>query len=116
MFDLDRYEERAAIAEFCGGMGRFDAETMAAKEQGAARWQAVKFAKEAQHAQRVGIAGGHGDQADQMARGSHALHLPGMQSASEEEARSMPEREQGSRRNLGALPSLRGEHGAEVQR
>lgn len=116
MLDLDQYEERAAIAEFDGGMTRFDAETMAAKEQGVARWQAVQIAKEAAHAQRVGIAGGNGHQADTLARGSHALHLPGVQPAPEEEARSMPERQQDAGRDRGALSPLRGGHGSEVQR
>ncbi|TWI32758.1 hypothetical protein [Paracoccus sulfuroxidans] len=116
MLDLGQYEERAAIAEFDGGMTRFDAETMAAKEQGMARWQAVQIAKEAAHAQRVGIAGGHGHQADALARGSHALHLPGVQPASEEKARSMPERQQNTGRDRSTLPSLRGGHGSEVQR
>ena len=48
--DVDQFEERAAICEFDGGMSRFDAETAAAQEQWLARWQAVKFAKEARDA------------------------------------------------------------------
>lgn len=40
-FDRDRFEERAAIMEYDGGMGRFKAETMAAKEQGMERWQVI---------------------------------------------------------------------------
>lgn len=49
-FYLDQFEERAAICEFDGGMSRFEAESAAAQEQGFARWQAVKFVKEARDA------------------------------------------------------------------
>ena len=41
MFDLDEFEERAAICEYDGGMTRFAAETQAASEQGIARWEAM---------------------------------------------------------------------------
>lgn len=37
MIDLDAFEERAAIMEFCGGMTRFQAETRAAQAQGKRR-------------------------------------------------------------------------------
>ena len=40
-FDLDEFEERAAIMEFDGGLTRFKAETEAAKRQGLTRWQAM---------------------------------------------------------------------------
>lgn len=46
MFDRDAFEERAAIAEFDGGLSRFEAETLAAKAQGLTRWQALKLVKE----------------------------------------------------------------------
>ncbi len=55
MIDLDAYEERAAIIEFDGGLSRFQAETLAAKEQGAARHEVIAYAngqrdtKQAQH-------------------------------------------------------------------
>ena len=39
--DRDRFEERAAIMEFEGDMSRFRAETNAAAEQGATRWEAL---------------------------------------------------------------------------
>ncbi|SMO69659.1 hypothetical protein [Paracoccus laeviglucosivorans] len=45
MLDIDQFEERAAICEFDGGMSRFAAETAAAREQGLARWEALKFVK-----------------------------------------------------------------------
>jgi hypothetical protein len=37
--DLDRFEERAAIMEFDGGLSRFQAETLAAQAQGFERWE-----------------------------------------------------------------------------
>lgn len=43
MFDLDAWEERAAIMEFCGGMSRFRAETAAAAAQGVTRHEAIRF-------------------------------------------------------------------------
>jgi hypothetical protein len=46
MFCADRFEERAAIMEFCGGMSQFEAETLAAKTQGVTRWQALAMVKE----------------------------------------------------------------------
>ena len=39
--DLDAFEERAAIAEFDGGLSRFQAETLAAQAQGFERWEAI---------------------------------------------------------------------------
>lgn len=47
MFCPDRFEERAAIIEYCGGMSRFWAETLAAKAQGVSRWKALQLVKEA---------------------------------------------------------------------
>lgn len=37
--NIDQFQERAAIMEFCGGMDRFRAETAAAREQGYQRWE-----------------------------------------------------------------------------
>ena len=113
MLDLDQFEERAAICEFDGGMTRFAAETAAAKEQGVARWQAMQ---EVRNAQRVGIAGGSADQADGVARQRDANDMPGLQRASEEKARSVPEREPEAGRDRGELLSLRVRGGQEVQR
>jgi hypothetical protein len=47
MFCPDRFEERAAIMEFCGGMSRFQAETLAARAEGVSRWKALRLVKEA---------------------------------------------------------------------
>ena len=91
-FDVDQFEERAAIAEFDGGATRFAAETMAAQEQGVARWQALKLAKEARDAQRDGHSAGGGHSAAPVAREQRPVDLPGMQPAPEEKNRSMPER------------------------
>lgn len=41
MIDLDAFEERAAIMEFEGGLGRFRAETLAAQAQGYQRREAM---------------------------------------------------------------------------
>lgn len=40
-FDKDRFEERAAIMEYDGGLTRFRAETEAATAQGVERWVAI---------------------------------------------------------------------------
>lgn len=39
--DVEQFEERAAIAEYDGGLDRFEAETLAAGEQGKTRWEAI---------------------------------------------------------------------------
>ena len=106
-FDVDQFEERAAIAEFDGGATRFAAETMAAQEQGLARWQAVKFAKEARDAQRDGHSAGGGYSSAPVAREQRPVDLPGMQPASEEENRPMPERDAQGGRDRMVLPALR---------
>jgi type VI protein secretion system component VasF len=43
MFDLDAFEERAAIMEFDGGLSRFRAETAAAQAQGVSRHEAIRI-------------------------------------------------------------------------
>lgn len=43
-FDRDQFEERSAIAEYDGGLSRFDAETLAAREQGFERWEVMNGA------------------------------------------------------------------------
>lgn len=45
MIDLDKYEERAAIMQFDGGLTQFAAETAAAKEQGHTRYEVIHHAK-----------------------------------------------------------------------
>lgn len=42
-FDLDTWEERAAIMEFDGGMSRFRSETLAAEAQGVSRYEAIRI-------------------------------------------------------------------------
>ena len=41
MMNLDAFTERAAIMEYEGGVDRFKAETLAAREQGLERWEAI---------------------------------------------------------------------------
>jgi len=48
VIDVDQFEERAAILEYCDGMSRFEAETEAAKRQGVKRWEALKECKRQQ--------------------------------------------------------------------
>ena len=112
--DVDKFEERAAICEFDGGMSRFDAETAAAQEQGLARWQAVKLAKEARDAQRNGHSAGGGHSAAPVAREQRPVGLPGMQPASEEKNGSVPERDANVGRDRMALLSLWNERRASV--
>lgn len=54
-FDIDAFEERAAIIEFDGGVSRFEAETLAAMAQGATRWQALEAIKCAAQAKSLPI-------------------------------------------------------------
>lgn len=39
--EIDDFEERAAILEFCSRMSRFEAETKAAIMQGKKRWELI---------------------------------------------------------------------------
>lgn len=79
MFSADSFEERAAIMEFCGGMSRFQAETMAAKAQGVSRWEALQLVKEAfgEDGARNSIQGKDNDQT--MAGKQCSSDLPTMQ-------------------------------------
>ena len=63
--DRDVFEERAAIAKFEGAMNRFAAETLAASEQGLARWQALR---EIRRAELIGTAEGCRDRGRAVAR------------------------------------------------
>lgn len=92
MLDVDQFEERAAICQYEGRMSGFDAETAAANEQGFARWQAMKFVKEAANAERDRHPAGGGDTGSALAREFGTIDLPGVQSQPEEENRSMSER------------------------
>lgn len=99
MFDRDAFEERAAIAEFDGGLSRFEAETLAAKAQGLTRWQALEAIKN-EDGKRNPASGGHHGSAH-VRHGSD--HLPGVQRAAAEQERSMP---------VGVVPS--GRRGVEL--
>lgn len=46
--DVDIFQERAAILEYCEGMTRFEAETEAARRQGLKRWEALRLCREQQ--------------------------------------------------------------------
>lgn len=90
-FDIDAFEERAAIREFCGGATRFEAETKAAQDQGVARWQALQFVKEASNANGSGHSFGGGHPAAEMAGQRGTDDLPAMQRRSDKEDRPLPE-------------------------
>ena len=112
-FDVDAWAERSAIMQFDGGMTRFAAETAAAKAQGLARWQAIK---EAENAERGGIAGGHGHSPDAVDRGRNANDLPRVQRQPEEENGPLPERQPEAGRDRGEMLALRLGGRPEVQR
>ena len=105
-FDIDQFEERASICEFCAGMSRFDAETIAAQAQGVARWQALKFVKEATDENGRGSAGGYGHQAHALDGQRDALPVSRVQPGAEEKDGSMLERQPQAGRDRGALLAL----------
>lgn len=82
-FDLDAWQERAAIMEFDGGMSRFEAETLAAKAQGLTRREAINVWKRAKAARDIRAAGTR----------NAADHMPRVQPAPAQEERSLPERD-----------------------
>lgn len=88
MFDLDQFNERAAIMEFDGGLTRFAAETAAAAAQGLSRWQAMEAQK---HANSIGHSGAARDHRPADA-GHAAHHMPGVQRGAEEQKGSVSER------------------------
>ncbi len=75
-FDLDAFEERAAIIEYDGGLTRFRAETLAAQAQGVARHDAIRI-RNSQAARDLGS----------QAKRDGSNDLPGVQPAPEEKAR-----------------------------
>lgn len=79
MFDLDAWEERSAIMEFCGGLSRFRAETAAAAAQGVSRYEAIRIRNSQQ-------ARDNGQEAGRNATDA----MPGVQPRSPKENRSMP--------------------------
>lgn len=113
-FDIDAFEERAAIVEFDGGKTRFEAETLAAQMQGVARWQALQFVKEATDANGRGLTGGNGHPAHALDGQRNALPLPGMQPRTQEENRPMPKCVAQAGRDRGALLALRAQRGEAV--
>jgi len=103
MLDVDQFEERAALVEFGGGLSRFEAETLAAEEQGYNRWEAMNEIRKRNSGQaRHTAAPGH----------RNATHdMPGVQPAPAQENRPMPERDnQAGRGGVGML-ALRMERG-----
>lgn len=106
-FDVDAFEERAAIMEFDAGMSRFEAEAKAAEAQGVARWQALKIVKEASNANGSRHTGGSRDTDAEMAGEQRADDLPRMQRQPQKENRPMPERDPNAGRRGLVLPALR---------
>ncbi|MDF1706915.1 MAG: hypothetical protein P1U72_02355 [Paracoccaceae bacterium] len=85
MFCADCFEERAAIMEFCGGMTRFQAETLAARAQGVSRWKALRLAKEAFGENGAGNPQQGEDHSETMAREQCEDNMPAMQFRPNEE-------------------------------
>jgi hypothetical protein len=83
--DLEAFEERAAIMEFCGGMSRFEAETRAAEVQNFKRWEAMNAIRQ-RNSQKAR------DRGAPDARIS-ANHMPGMQPAPAKETRPVSQRD-----------------------
>ena len=106
MLDRDAFEERAAIAEYCGGLSRFNAETLAAKEQGLTRHEVMNAIRlghfeGAQHQRAAG-------------NGDAAGNLPRVQPDPKEQGRPMPVGDvHGGGRGL-ALPPLRAQGGRKL--
>lgn len=90
--DLDQFEERAAIMEFCGGLSRFEAETQAAKAQGLTRWQVQKIIREARNANGMGNFAEARDHREAHHRNGQN-NLPGVQPNEEKQTGSMSKRD-----------------------
>jgi len=110
MLDREAFEERAAIAEFDGGLSRFEAETLAARAQGLTRWQALR---EIENAERIGNPATARDQRQGGARNA-ANNLPRVQPAPEEEKRPVPGSQLQAGRDSGLLSPLRLANGGMV--
>lgn len=74
--------------EYLGGVSRFKAETLAAKEQGLQRWEAIGHV-----ARRVVEAAA--DQRQALAQRERKDAMPEVQPSAKEEGRPMPERGRG---------------------
>ena len=103
-FDVDAFDERAAICEYCGGETRFAAETIAASEQGLKRWEAINEIRA-----RNSASGGN---IRQSAIGDATGHMPRVQPVQEKQNGPMSERVVPAGRRGLELPSLR--HGGGV--
>lgn len=90
-FDIDAFEERAAIAEFDGGQSRFQAETMAAQAQDVTRWQALQIIRGTKDANGSGHSQGCRDTGPAMAGRQRSQCMSTMQPISEKEEGSLPE-------------------------
>lgn len=86
--DRDAFEERSAIREYDGGQSRFEAETMAAREQGKSRWEAIGDV-----AKRV--VGQTRDQREALAERAGQDDLPEVQRGAAKEDRPVLVRERG---------------------
>lgn len=82
--DWDQFDERVAICMVDGGLNQFDAETVAARDQGKERWEVKNeiTRRNTEHA-RHHRAVYERDAAD---------HMPGVQPKPTKEERPMPER------------------------
>ena len=106
-FDTDAFEERAAIAEFCGRMSRFDAESLAAQAQGIERWQALKLMRDQANENRSGHSVGASASNAEMAGKPRQNDMPGMQRGQEEKKRPLPEHNENAGRDSVLLSTLR---------
>lgn len=106
-FDPCAFEERAAITEYCGNATRFEAETLAAQQQGVTRWQALKAIKDATDANGSRHSQGSRNTDAAMAGGSRQDNMPGMQCGTEEENRSVSVDQQAIGRDSLVLSALR---------
>ena len=88
--DVDMFEERAAILEYCEDMTRFAAETEAARRQGFSRWQAMEAVR---NAKRGGNSSGSRDHCASMARQQRQDDMPQMQRSTAKENGPLPERD-----------------------
>lgn len=105
--DWDAFEERAAIAEYDGGLSRFEAETLAARAQGLERWQVMEEAN-ANKLGNPGQARDHSQAAQRVAEND----LPGVQPRAEEENGPMPVRHVQAGRDRLELLALRAQGGS----
>ena len=101
--DLDRFVERAAIMEFCGGMSRFEAETKAAAEQGYKRHEVLNEIR-IRHSER---SRDHGQAVER----HNANNLPGVQRNAAQQDGPMPKRDVQGGRDRVELLALRNERG-----